>query len=783
MFALSLIDGPRHIMKPWYRLITALLVPILGFIGLHLTNSGFSDIENFRKLERIPLTGIVGSVDGEVQLSGIAIKHQKSLKTPHTSTQALYYRYLLEEEYEDSDGDTQWRTLRDETRSVDFTLRDKQGTALLRAANLSYSDIDWNAKQSSRDYSGDLRHTEWTIIQGDKINIIGWMKNGSGRSQLPQVQFTTPGDYVPIISEYSIDSAQSSMGSSAILSIWGGITASILMCFMLMFTLRRHKVVTFLALMTIISSALLLQLGYQSLKLNVAGGAERVKSHLASTQKAIDGVFSTNGLQYTGLSDVFDTQQSQFSQLSASEKSRLDNWRLTAYEVQQRYLAQVAHFPEAQYASTIGADKIAGIALTPALQKAADARLADLQLTRTDHNQVMILVGLLVMVIFSWLGFRTIRFKRMQENVIATKVGGVAYGLAETNGKLLPLTKEDDSRITLSGPLSGKQCCWYHYQVKEKRGSGKDASWVTVTDEKESVDFRCEDHTGSIYVDADEAEFITRHKESSSIGNRRYYEESIRPKDQLYVFGEAQITAENKGDELCFGKPDKAPFIVSNYSEEEVKFVKGAKGILLLSLGISLMFLCSIWMAGNQGNFSTIDFLLASLSAPGLSLMMMIMFMYNDLIFLKQRCERNFANIQVALKKRFDLTPQLVSVIKKYLQHEGELHEKLAAVRGYHQAENSDEGIQSTGAYLKQNANLLAQATGRISVEAHPELKGNEVIADLHKRLVHLENEVELIREGFNYSVTEYNTRIEVFPDVLIAKLFKFDKKRLIQLD
>lgn len=783
MFALSLIDGPRHIMKPWYRLITALLIPVLGFISLHLTNSGFSDIEDFRKLERIPLTSIVGSVDGEVQLSGIAKKHQKSLKTPHTQTPALYYRYLLEEEYEDSDGDTQWRTLRDETRSVDFTLRDNQGIALLRAAGLGYADINWDAKQSSRNYSGDLRHTEWTITQGDRINIIGWMKNVSGRDQLPQVLFTTPGNYVPIISEYSIDSAQSSMGSSAILSIWVGITASILMCFMLMFTLRRHKVVTFLALMTIITSVLLLQLGFQSLKLNVAGGAERVKSHLVSTQKAIEGVFAANGLQYTGLSDVFDVRQPQFSQLTANEKSRLDNWRLTAYEVQHRYLAQVAHFPEAQYASTIGADKIAGIALTPALQKVADARLAGLQLTRTDHNQFMILIGLLVMVIFSLLGFRVIRFKRMQENVIATKVGGVAYGLAETNGKLLPLTTEDDSRLTLSGPLSGKQCCWYHYQVKEKRGSGKDASWVTVTDEKESVDFRCEDHTGSIYVDADDAEFITRHKESRNSGNRRYYEESIRLNDQLYVFGEAKITAENKGDELCFGKPDKAPFIVSNYSEEEVKFVKGAKGLLLLSLGISLMFLCSIWMAGNQGNFSTVDFLLASLSAPALSLMMMIMFMYNDLIFLKQRCERNFANIQVALKKRFDLTPQLVRVIKKYLQHESDLQEKLAAIRGYQQTDNYDEGIQAAGRYLKQNSGVLSEATGLISVEGHPELKGNEALSDLHKRLIHLENEVELIREGFNHSVTEYNTRIEIFPDVLIAKLFKFDRKRLIQLD
>lgn len=767
-------------MKPWYRLITALLIPVLGILSLSLTRSGFSDIENFRKLERIPLTGIFASVDGEVQLSGTAAKFQKNLTTPHSRTKVFYYRYLLEQRYRDSDGDTHWRTLRDETQSVDFTLRDNQGSALLKTAHLSDDEIHWKAKESLEKTLGDLRHTEWTISQGDQVNVIGWMENGAGGNQLPHVLFTVEGDYVPIISEYSIGSAQSSLGADAVLSIWAGVSASILMCLALMFTLYRHKVITFLTLMTLVSSALLLQLGYLSLKLNVAGGAERVQSHLASTHKAIDAVLAANGLEKVGLNDKFDVSDLKFSKLSVNDKLRLDNWRLTAYEVQQRYLAQVSNFPEAPYATLIGVDKIPGIALTPSLQQVANVRLSDLELTRTDQSQFMILLGLLMMAIFSWLGFRTIRFKRMQENVIATKVAGVTYGLAETNGKLLPLRSPDESDLTLTGPLSNKQCCWYHYKVMEKRGSGKKTSWVTITDETDSVDFRCKDKTGSIYIDSKNAEFITRHHKYRSSGKRRYSESSIRPKDQLYVFGEAQITPEDKGDELCFTNPDKAPFIISNYSEEEVKFSKGAKGLLFLSIGISLMFLCSIWMAGNQGNFSTVDFLLASLSAPALSLMMMIMLMYNDLVFLKRRSERNFANIQVALKKRFDLTPQLIRVVKKYLKHEGDLQEKLADVRGFHQEDNSDSEVQRANAYLKQNSQVLGQATNLMSVEAHPELKGNKVVSELHQRLVHIENEIELIREGFNNSVTEYNTRVAVFPDVLIAKAFNFKKKGLL---
>lgn len=767
-------------MKTWHRFAGAILTPILFFAGLYLTGNGFGYIENFRKLERIPPTSVSGSVGGEVQLHGTAVvSDQKTLKTPHIGTKAVYYRYLLEEEYKDSDGDTQWRTVKDITKAVRFFIQDNSGKALLDTGNQSaIEQIDWQT-ESHRQTRGRYRHTEWIISPGETLTVVGVLRAPSRPDKPAEVTFTAKGDYVPIISEFSMEHARSSLGSEALLSIWGGVTAFVFMALCLMLALKKHRVLIYLSLMTLSTMLLLLQLGMQSLKLNVADGAERVRSNTQMTANAANDLLARNGL--TDLArqvnkKAFSTDSPEFSGFSKREKQQLNNWRMTAYEVRQRYLNQIRYFPESWYAASTGADQLPEIPLPADLKSRADISLANMPATRVRQHPFYLMLGAIIMALSAWIGFRTVRFKRMQENIVATPVAGVAYGLAETNGELITL----DEETILEGPLSGRDCCWYHYKVEEKRGSGKDSKWVTIKDEKRSVDFRCKDGSGDIYIDSDDAEFITRHKEFRSTGGRRYTEKSIRPGDMLYIFGEAQITPESKGDELCFSEPDDAPFIISNYGEEDVKFLKGMKGLFMLCVAISIMFLGTLWIGGNQGSFSALDFLLASLAAPGLSLLMMLIFMFNDLVFLNNRCDRNFANIQIALKKRFDLTPQLLRVAKEYLRHERDLMKQLAAIRRYSTQENNDDGVQSVNRYLNQHAELLNTATQKISVEDYPDLKGNKTISDLHKRLVHLENEIALIREGFNDAVTQYNTRISLFPDVFLARFFRFGKRKLL---
>jgi len=782
-------------MKSWYRIVSGVLVVLLFLIGLKLAFNGFENIQSFRQLERIPLTTVAGSVGGEAQLQGTAAMHNHLLQGPKSGKPTLYYRYQKEEAYEDSEGNTKWRVVKRETRSVDFFLKDASGKALLKTqGEQAREDIRWSIERKYYEYEGDYRFSEWRIDPRDEITAFGWLTTAfesqlqsavSTSSNYAVLSFNHEGDYFPIITNYSAESERRDLGSSAIFSLWWGVTAFIFMCFAFIFTTRQHKVLFFLSLVTVSTFLLLSSLGLSSLHQDVSNGYQRVVSQLEKTENLISKVMKNHGYDYQGLDQLVDFNDPQYS-FSAETKDLFDSWRLTSYQVKARYLIQMNRFPYQQYAWLIDANNLKTVALPENLLVQAKKELAAYQPTKTRHNDFLVFVGIIILLVSAWLGFRVIRVKRMQENIIASKVAGIVYGVSETNGTLELL----DGKPPLKGPLSKKDCCWYSYTVKEKRGSGKKEKWVTIIDRTEGQDFYCEDDTGRIYIDHDDAEIITRHSYYKNTGSRKYYESSIHPKDDIYVFGHTSILNEVKGDELSFTKDKDVPFIVANYSEEEVKFLKGAKGIFYLSLGSSFLFLCAILLGGSNGNFSATDFLLASMIAPATSFLIMIMLMFNDIVFLKQRAERNFANIQVALKKRFALIPQLTTITKRYLDHEKELHESMVNLRALPQIDNSEiiEGRNGTSALAEHDQSVkkaMASVIKEIDVkvEEHPELKSNKFIYDLHKRVTHIENEVELIRTGFNDAVTQYNTRIALFPDNLIANTFKFKRRSLLSYE
>ena len=143
-----------------------------------------------------------------------------------------------------------------------------------------------------------------------------------------------------------------------------------------------------------------------------------------------------------------------------------------------------------------------------------------------------------------------------------------------------------------------------------------------------------------------------------------------------------------------------------------------------------------------------------------------------SLVFLRERCDRNWANIQVSLKKRANLIPQLESVVKEYLSHESNLQTGLALLR---ERSKTVDNSRDMDQYMAAEHVSLAELSARI--EQYPDLKGTTLIQDFHKRLVKLENEVALIRSGFNDAVTQYLTRRQTFPDNLIAKLFGFQSR------
>ncbi len=151
---------------------------------------------------------------------------------------------------------------------------------------------------------------------------------------------------------------------------------------------------------------------------------------------------------------------------------------------------------------------------------------------------------------------------------------------------------------------------------------------------------------------------------------------------------------------------------------------------------------------------------------------------YNKLVTLKNRFENAFSHIEVQLKRRYDLIPNLVEVAKGYLDHERETLEAVISARNQAmqglQAAAQDPGNADAMAQLASAEGMLGGALGRLNVvmEAYPDLKANQNMMQLAEELTSTENRVAFARQAYNDQVTDYNTYKQTFPPVLLAGAF-----------
>ena len=156
-----------------------------------------------------------------------------------------------------------------------------------------------------------------------------------------------------------------------------------------------------------------------------------------------------------------------------------------------------------------------------------------------------------------------------------------------------------------------------------------------------------------------------------------------------------------------------------------------------------------------------------------------IVSIYNQLVALKNRYENGFSQIEIQLKRRYDLIPNLVETAKGYMSHERETLESVIQARN--QAMNGlqsaveDPGNPQAIKELSSAEGLLGGALGRLNVvmESYPDLKANQNMMQLTEELTSTENKVAFARQGYNDQVTEYNSYRQSFPPVIFANLFK----------
>ena len=151
--------------------------------------------------------------------------------------------------------------------------------------------------------------------------------------------------------------------------------------------------------------------------------------------------------------------------------------------------------------------------------------------------------------------------------------------------------------------------------------------------------------------------------------------------------------------------------------------------------------------------------------------------LYNGLVRLRNRRQNAFADIDVQLRQRHDLVPQLVDTVKGYASHEKELLTKITEARSAAMnATSINDKIQAE----QQLSTALAGL--KIQVEAYPDLKANQNFMQLQEELSDIENKLAAARRFFNGATTEYNNAVESFPGNLVARNFGFNREIMFDL-
>ena len=157
-----------------------------------------------------------------------------------------------------------------------------------------------------------------------------------------------------------------------------------------------------------------------------------------------------------------------------------------------------------------------------------------------------------------------------------------------------------------------------------------------------------------------------------------------------------------------------------------------------------------------------------------------VVFIYNGLVRSRQMAEEAWSGIDVQLKRRADLIPNLIETVKGYAAHEKTTLEEVVSLRNKAQAVPSGDV-----AGRAQAEGLLGQALGRVIAlaEAYPDLKASRNFADLQQSLDGIEGEIQMARRYYNGSARDLNIKVESFPSNLLAGPFGFQKKTFFEID
>ena len=384
--------------------------------------------------------------------------------------------------------------------------------------------------------------------------------------------------------------------------------------------------------------------------------------------------------------------------------------------------------------------------------------------------------------------------RRLVDNLPTSKTTGVFIGLVELKG-----TAEVDA--PLRSFLAECRCVHYAWSVegewrrvvtetytdsdgKTQTRTRVESGWTTVASGGEMIPFYLNDDCGAVLVrpEGADVEALSVFDETctswsplyygkgpagsimNSTGRRHFRERAIPLHTPIYVMGQSRERADVVAPEIAADK--SAPmFLISTRSEQQISsgFAWAFWGWLIFGLVLAVGGF--VWRDGAQGRDLQRQWPVYLLPAAGFGGMVVLgwaWMVFNSLIDLRQRVRQGWAQVDVQLKRRFDLIPNLVATVTGLRDHEAKLQESIALLRAQQLA--TPPGVAGPD-YAACTKVLVAVR------EAYPELTAQQSFLDLQKSLVDTEHRIALARGYFNEIATHYNTRLEVIPDRFVAAL------------
>lgn len=418
-----------------------------------------------------------------------------------------------------------------------------------------------------------------------------------------------------------------------------------------------------------------------------------------------------------------------------------------------------------------------------------------------EYVGIAIISGGLVALTCLFMAFRSLKCKRLVDDTPTSKTLGVFIGLAELKGTA-------ESEAPLTSHLAGIPCVLYNWTIQEhwsrmvtetyrdaqghtQTRTRHENGWTTIGHGEQSAPFYLKDETGVIRIMPEKAKVedtevfdkTCRRNDPLYFGKgppneivnsdhqRRFHEEAIILHASLYVMGQARERQDIVAAEITKDK-DAPIFLISTRSEKQISSSYGRWLWFWVVLGL-ITGIAGVLIGDMVSNrFVTVWQII--IAAAGFLLLLgfgWIWLVYNSLVTLRQRVKQCWSQVDIQLKRRHDLIPNLVQLVDGYSAHERQLQEVVAKMRQQISATPPGvEGPDYAGFVL----------TLRTAVEGYPDLKAGELFLKLQQDLANTEQRIALARDYFNNIASFYNARLEIVPDRFVAALTGFHEQILM---